>query len=96
MTVGPTLAQLRAELAGIRDRQDERARDTMGLGWGACNAGYDVDLMAEVRREEFAAEHARMAELEAAIAALEAELPNSPERLDQQQRQFAGRRGGAG
>lgn len=80
MTQGPSLAELRAELAGIRNRQDQRARDAKGLGLGACNLGHDLDIMAEVRREELAAELARIAELEAAIAVMEAELPNSPER----------------
>lgn len=79
---GPTLADLRAELSTLEQRRRGRERDRGVLGVGGCNAGDDdFTIEGEVRRQTVAAEQVRMAELEAAIAALEAELPNSPQKL---------------
>lgn len=81
MTDGPTLDELRAELHELRCRQHDRDQAGRMLGVGAKNLSYEVDLAAEIQRDVRAAELARIAELEAAIAQLEADRPGSQERL---------------
>ena len=76
------LADLRAELGILLQRRQARELDGRGLGLGGCNVANDLDIEAEVRREEFAAERARIVELEVEIRRLEAELPNSPAQLN--------------
>lgn len=79
----PSLEALRSELSALALRRQARERDRGVLGPGACNvAGGDFTIEGEILRQTVAAEQARVVELEAAIAALEAELPNSPQKLD--------------
>lgn len=79
----PSLAELRAELGSLLQRRWDRERDRGILGPGARYVDDDdFTIEGEVLRQAVAAEQTRMAELEAAIAAVEAELPNSPQQLD--------------
>ena len=84
-----TLADLRAELGTLEQRRQARERGRGMLGPGACNAaGGDFTIEGEILRQTVATEQARIAELEAAIAALEAELPNSPQKLDRMREEW--------
>ena len=76
-----TLADLRAELGTLEQRRLARERGRGMLGPGACNVDDDdFTIEGELLRQAVAAEQARIAELKAAIAAMQAALPLSGER----------------
>jgi hypothetical protein len=77
MSDGPSLAALEAELAELRRRRELRQRQERDLGWGARNVEFGTDIAAEALREERAAEHAWVTELEVLIAERRAELPQN-------------------
>ncbi|MGD9509157.1 MAG: hypothetical protein AB7I59_05445 [Geminicoccaceae bacterium] len=91
MTEAASLDELKRELAELQRRREARQHEARRLGVGAANIGADFDILSEMQRGERAAEEARVPELEAAIAAIEADQPGSPERTADVWRQLEAR-----